>query len=123
MLTSLLLSAGSSVIIILCVVIWMVSVVLKIKKKIKSLTYEQPQKVDISEDAEEACVAEHQQQHKHDNSMSTPSEGGVRATCGNDNIKPMAANEVDMPKPEYSLDNPEDARRAIIYSEIFKPKF
>lgn len=133
MLISLLLSAGSSVIVIVGVVIWLVSVILKTKKNAKTFTRVQPQNVDMSQDAEEAFVAPDVQQqsfikakkqkHKRDNNMSTPSEEGVRSTCGNDNADPIIASEIDMPSSEYSLENPDDAKRAIIYSEIFKPKF
>lgn len=133
--STVILSAGSSVIVVIAVAVWLVSMILKTKKKAKTFIHTssfeaEPEVADPAEeiptDGVELSQQERNRRHRQQRDraeMNASAEGGRSVDVADDEMKRMGALDDKSQESEYSLENPDDAKRAIIYSEILKPKF
>lgn len=127
------LSAGSSIIVVVAVVIWFASMILKTSKKAKTFIHTSPFEAEqeVAESAEETPTDEVEpspqernlQHRQRRNKMNASADGGCSVDIADEEMKRMSVLDDKSPKSEYSLENPDEAKRAIIYSEILKPKF
>lgn len=129
------LSAGSSIVVVVAVVIWFASMILKTSKKAKTFIHTssfeaEPEVADPAEeiptDGVELSQQERNRRHRQQRDraeMNASAEGGRSVDVANDEMKRMGALDDKSQESEYSLENPDEAKRAIIYSEILKPKF